>query len=122
MVNAHSDALSVALNAAFQRGRTMTPDALRAAGCGVLKPRVVLTEAFRMSLAAYNAARRMAVDAGCTVINEQPAMVRGFEVAADAAGRAFVEQGGCTRRVQPSGVVVHRLIGGVAVIYVEVTQ
>lgn len=120
MVNAHSDALSVALDAAFKRGTPMNPDTLRAAGARVSEPRIVLTDEYRAQLAAYNAARRQAVAAGCTVIDEQT-HIRGFEVRADEAGRAFVERGGCTRRVLPSGAVVHRLINGVAVIYVEPT-
>lgn len=96
-------------------------DALAAALAGLRIEPKIFTPQLQRQLADYNAARRQAVAAGCTVIDEQPP-TRGFEVVPDAAGRAFVEFGGCTRRVLPSGVVVHRLIGGVAVIYVEVTQ
>lgn len=115
MFNAQCDALSAQL----ARRVPLTPHNLRAAGCTVLEPRV-LTADVQHRLAVYNAARRQAVAAGCTVIDEQT-HIRGFEVRADESGRAFVELGGCTRRVLPSGVVVHRLINGVAVIYVEPT-
>lgn len=101
MVNAHSDVLTRALNT---------------------EPRV-LTAQFQVRLAAYNTARRDALDAGCTIINEQPDALRGIEVAPCAAGVAFVSDGGCTRRVLPSGgTVVHRLHDGVMVMYAEDTQ
>ena len=121
MVNAHSDALSVALDAAFKRGAPMTPDALRAAGCTVLEPRV-LTADVQHRLAVYNAVRRQAVAAGCTVINELPGAQHAIEVAPDAAGLAFVQQGGCTRTSLPSWVVLHRLVGPVKVMAVEVAK
>lgn len=116
MFNAQCDALSAQL----ARRVPLTPHNLRAAGCTVLEPRV-LTADVQHRLAVYNAVRRQAVAAGCTVINELPGAQHAIEVAPDAAGLAFVQQGGCTRRVLPSGVVVHRLINGVAVIYVEPT-
>jgi hypothetical protein len=116
MFNAQCDALSAQL----ARRVPLTPHNLRAAGCTVLEPRV-LTADVQHRLAVYNAVRRQAVAAGCTVINERAGVLRGIEVGPDTAGRAFVERGGCTRRVLPSGAVVHRLINGVAVIYVEPT-
>lgn len=93
-------------------------DALQQQLALITCPRV-LTETFRARLAAYNAARRDAVNAGCTVINEQPDMLRGIEVLPDESGRQFVGAGGCTRRVLPGGAVVSRLIGNVNVMYVE---
>jgi hypothetical protein len=116
MFNAQCDALSAQL----ARRVPLTPHNWRAAGCTVLEPRV-LTADVQHRLAVYNAVRRQAVAAGCTVINERAGVLRGIEVGPDTAGRAFVERGGCTRRVLPSGAVVHRLINGVAVIYVEPT-
>lgn len=117
MFNAQCDALSAQL----ARRVPLTPHNLRAAGCTVLEPRV-LTADVQHRLAVYNAVRRQAVAAGCTVINELPGAQHAIEVAPDAAGLAFVQQGGCTRRVLPSGAVVNRLINGVAVIYVEAAQ
>ena len=117
MFNAQCDALSAEL----ARRAPLTPHNLRAAVRPALEPRV-LTADVQRRLAAHNAVRRQAVAAGCTVINEQAAAQNAFEVAPDAAGLAFVQQGGCTRRVLPSGVVVHRLIDGVAVIYVEAAK
>lgn len=103
MVNVQCDALSVAL------ARLRSDPA-------------VLTGAVQRQLTAYNDVRRQAVTAGCTVVNELPGNFKAIEVGPNAAGRAFVEQGGCTRRALPSGAVVYRLINGVTVMFSEVAQ
>ena len=117
MFNAQRDALSAQL----ARRVPLTPHNWRAAGCTVLEPRV-LTADVQHRLAVYNAVRRQAVAAGCTVINELPGAQHAIEVAPDAAGLAFVQQGGCTRTSLPSWVVLHRLVGPVKVMAVEVAK
>lgn len=97
-------------------------DALAAALAGLRIEPKIFTAQLQRQLADYNAVRRQAVIARCTVINEQPGELRGIEVAPDAAGLAFVRAGGCTRTVLDHGVVLHRFVGAVRVLTVEVSQ
>jgi Ca2+-binding RTX toxin-like protein len=62
------------------------------------------------------------VSANNSIINELPGAQHAIEVAPDAAGLAFVQQGGCTRTSLPSVVVLHRLVGPVKVMAVEVAK
>lgn len=97
-------------------------DALAVAIAGLRIEPKIFTAQLQRQLADYNAVRRLAVSSGCLVINEQSGDMRAIEVAPDAAGLAFVRQGGCTRTVLPHGAVLHRLVGGVRVMVVEVSQ
>ncbi len=97
-------------------------DALAAALAGLRIEPKIFTAQLQRQLADYNAVRRLAVSSGCMVINEQSGDMRAMEVAPDAAGMAFVRQGGCTRTVLARGVVLHRFVGAVRVLTAEVSQ
>jgi len=79
-----------------------------------------LNPALSGQLAAYNAARRVVVLAGCAVVDESPGQYRTLQIAADDAAMAFMDTLPCLeRRALPWGIVESGFVGGVCVFVVR---